>query len=163
MELKKGAQLYEGKAKKVYATDNADYVIVSYKDDATALNGLKKGTIEDKGEVNNIVSNYLFKMLEEKGVPTHFVEELSPRETVVKKVSSIKLEAYTQEIYAGESVTVTPTVLPATGSHIVLTETSANDTVLFKWQRADFGFPAAITYAVQIAKPDTYFESAVKI
>ena len=91
MELKKGAQLYEGKAKKVYETDNPDYVIVSYKDDATALNGLKKGTIQNKGEVNNIVSNYLFKMLEEKGVPTHFVEELSPRDTVVKKVSIVPL------------------------------------------------------------------------
>ena len=101
MELKKGAQLYEGKAKKVYATDNADYVIVSYKDDATALNGLKKGTIEDKGEVNNIVSNYLFKMLEEKGVPTHFVEELSPRETVVKKVSIVPVEVVVRNIAAG--------------------------------------------------------------
>lgn len=101
MELKKGAQLYEGKAKKVYATDNDDYVIVSYKDDATALNGLKKGTIEDKGEVNNIVSNFLFNMLEEKGVPTHFVKELSPRETVVKKVSIVPVEVVVRNIAAG--------------------------------------------------------------
>ena len=101
MELKKGAQLYEGKAKKVYETDNPDYVIVSYKDDATALNGLKKGTIQNKGEVNNIVSNYLFKMLEEKGVPTHFVEELSPRDTVVKKVSIVPVEVVVRNIAAG--------------------------------------------------------------
>ena len=87
MELKKGAQLYEGKAKKVYATDNDDYVIVSYKDDATALNGLKIGTIEDKGEVNNIVSNFLFNMLEEKGVPTHFVKEVVVRNIAAGSLS----------------------------------------------------------------------------
>lgn len=101
MELTKGIQLYEGKAKKVYATQDDDYVIVSYKDDATALNGLKKGTIDNKGEVNNIVSNYLFKMLEEKGIPTHFVQELSARETVVKKVSIVPVEVVVRNIAAG--------------------------------------------------------------
>ncbi len=101
MELTKGTQLYEGKAKKVYATQDDDYVIVSYKDDATALNGLKKGTIDNKGEVNNIVSNYLFKMLEEKGIPTHFVRELSARETVVKKVSIVPVEVVVRNIAAG--------------------------------------------------------------
>ena len=78
--MKKCELLYEGKAKKVYATDNKDYCIVDYKDDATAFNGLKKGTIVGKGVVNNKMSNYMFKMLEKKGIKTHYVEELSDRE-----------------------------------------------------------------------------------
>ena len=81
----KTEQMYEGKAKKVFRTDDPDLVIVSYKDDATAFNGLKKGTIVGKGVVNNKVSNHMFKMLEKEGVKTHFVEELSDRETVVKR------------------------------------------------------------------------------
>ena len=84
--MEKRAQLYEGKAKKVYATDNADVVIVDYKDDATAFNGLKKGTIAGKGVINNKMSNMMFKIMESKGIPTHLVEELSDRETAVKKV-----------------------------------------------------------------------------
>ena len=76
-------QLYEGKAKKVYATSDPDLLIVDYKDDATAFNGLKKGTIVGKGEINNRMTNYLMQMLEKKGIETHFVEELSPRRTVV--------------------------------------------------------------------------------
>ena len=99
--IERGAQLYEGKAKKVYSTSNPDYVIVSYKDDATALDGLKKGTIVGKGVINNKMSNYLCKMLEEKGVPTHFVEELSDRDTLVKKVSIVPLEVIVRNISAG--------------------------------------------------------------
>ena len=90
--MEKKEQLYEGKAKKVFATENPDYCIVSYKDDATAFNGLKKGTIVGKGVVNNRMSNFMFKMLEEKGIKTHFVEELNDRETVVKKVEIVPLE-----------------------------------------------------------------------
>ena len=82
--MEKRELIYEGKAKRVYATDKADEVIVSYKDDATALDGLKKGTIEGKGAINNRMSNYLMTLLEKKGVPTHLVRELSDRETVVK-------------------------------------------------------------------------------
>lgn len=94
-------QLYEGKAKKVFATDNKDLVIVSYKDDATAFNGLKKGTIKGKGVINNQMSNRLMKMLEKAGIPTHFVEELDERNTVVKKVSIVPLEVIIRNISAG--------------------------------------------------------------
>ena len=94
-------QLYEGKAKKVFATDNPDLVIVSYKDDATAFNGLKRGTIVGKGVVNNVVSNHLFRMLEGKGIPTHYVEQLNDRETVVKKVSIVPVEVIVRNIAAG--------------------------------------------------------------
>ena len=84
--MEKKEQLYEGKAKKVYATDEEGYVIVSYKDDATALDGQKRGTIVGKGAINNRMTNFLMQLLSEKGVPTHFVKELSERETVVRKV-----------------------------------------------------------------------------
>ncbi len=94
-------QLYEGKAKRVYATDDESRVIVSYKDDATAFNGQKKGTIVGKGVVNNRVTNYLMRLLETEGVPTHFVEELSDRETVVKKVEIVPLEVIVRNISAG--------------------------------------------------------------
>ena len=90
--MEKTEQLYEGKAKKVWATDDPEIVIVDYKDDATAFNGLKKGTIVGKGVVNNKMSNYLMQLLEKHGVPTHFVEELSDRETAVKKVKIVPLE-----------------------------------------------------------------------
>lgn len=99
--MKKTNQMYEGKAKKVYETDQADYVIVDYKDDATAFNGLKKGTIVGKGVVNNKVSNHMFKMLEKEGVKTHFVEELSDRETVVKRVEIVPIEVIVRNIAAG--------------------------------------------------------------
>ena len=99
--MEKTTQLYEGKAKKVYATENPDYVIVSYKDDATALDGLKKGTITGKGVINNKMSNFLCKLLEKHGVPTHYVEELNDRETVVKKVSIVPLEVIIRNISAG--------------------------------------------------------------
>ena len=99
--MEKTTLLYEGKAKKVYATDHPEFVIVSYKDDATALDGLKKGTITGKGVINNKMSNYLCRLLEKHGIPTHFVEELNDRETVVKKVSIVPLEVIIRNISAG--------------------------------------------------------------
>ena len=99
--MEKTVQLYEGKAKKVFATDEADKVIVSYKDDATAFDGTKKGTILGKGAINNRMSNYLMQLLEKHGIPTHFVEELNDRETVVKKVSIVPLEVIIRNISAG--------------------------------------------------------------
>ncbi|MBS6217000.1 MAG: phosphoribosylaminoimidazolesuccinocarboxamide synthase [Clostridiales bacterium] len=99
--MEKTTQLYEGKAKKVYATEDPDLVIVSYKDDATAFNGLKKGTITGKGAINNRMTNNLMRRLEANGVPTHFVEELSDRETVVKKVSIVPLEVIVRNLSAG--------------------------------------------------------------
>lgn len=99
--MEKTVQLYEGKAKKVFATEDPNLVIVSYKDDATALDGLKKGTIAGKGAINNRMSNYIMKLLEKNGVPTHLVEELNDRETVVKKVSIVPLEVIIRNISAG--------------------------------------------------------------
>ena len=99
--MEKREQMYEGKAKKVFATDDANYCIVSYKDDATAFNGLKKGTISGKGVVNNKMSNYLMQLLEKEGVPTHYVEELNDRETVVKKVFIVPLEVIIRNVAAG--------------------------------------------------------------
>ena len=99
--MEKTTQMYEGKAKKVFATDNPDYCIVSYKDDATAFNGLKKGTILGKGAINNRVTNHLMRLLEKNGVPTHLVEELNDRETLVKKVSIVPLEVLVRNIAAG--------------------------------------------------------------
>ncbi|MBQ8893250.1 MAG: phosphoribosylaminoimidazolesuccinocarboxamide synthase [Clostridia bacterium] len=99
--MTKRQQLYEGKAKKVFATDDPELLIVSYKDDATAFNGLKKGTIVGKGIVNNKMSNLLMKRLEKAGIPTHFTKELSDRETLVKKVSIIPLEVIIRNIAAG--------------------------------------------------------------
>ncbi len=98
----KGEQLYEGKAKKVYATNDPDLVIVDYKDDATAFNGEKKGTISGKGVINNKMTNYMFKMLQEQaGIPTHLVEEISDRETIVKKVEILPLEVIIRNVAAG--------------------------------------------------------------
>ena len=99
--MEKMTQLYEGKAKKVYATEDPAVVIVSYKDDATALDGLKKGTIAGKGVVNNRMTNFLMQLLEKNGVPTHFVEELNDRETAVKKVSIVPLEVIIRNVSAG--------------------------------------------------------------
>ena len=99
--MEKKEQLYEGKAKKVFATDDPDLLIVQYKDDATAFNGLKKGTIAGKGVINNQMSNRLMAMLEKQGVPTHFVRELNARETLVKKVRIIPLEVIVRNIAAG--------------------------------------------------------------
>ena len=99
--MEKKEQLYEGKAKKVFSTEDPDKVIVSYKDDATAFDGLKKGTITGKGAINNQMTNFLMQQLEKAGVPTHFVEELSERETVVKKVTIVPLEIIIRNISAG--------------------------------------------------------------
>ena len=99
MEMRE--MLYEGKAKKVYATEDPELLIVSYKDDATAFNGKKKGTITGTGAINNRVTNFMMQRLEEQGVPTHFVEELNDRETVVKKVEIVPLEVIIRNISAG--------------------------------------------------------------
>ena len=99
--MKKLGQLYEGKAKKVFATDDPDVVIVDYKDDATAFNGLKKGTIAGKGVINNRMSNMMFKLMEQHGIPTHLVEDLSDRETAVKKVQIVPLEVIIRNTAAG--------------------------------------------------------------
>ena len=97
----KTEQLYEGKAKKVFATNDPDLVIVDYKDDATAFNGEKKGTIVGKGAINNKMTNYMFKLLEKEGIPTHLVEEISDRETIVKKVEIVPLEVIVRNVAAG--------------------------------------------------------------
>ena len=99
--MEKKELLYEGKAKKVYTTENPDVLIVDYKDDATAFNGVKKGTIVGKGVVNNRMTNHIFRMLEEKGIPTHYIEELSDRETAVKKVEIVPLEVIVRNVAAG--------------------------------------------------------------
>ena len=99
--MEKLQQLYEGKAKKVFATDDPERLIVEYKDDATAFNGLKKGTIKGKGVINNQMSNRLMAYLEKQGVPTHFIQEINERETIVKKVSIVPLEVIVRNISAG--------------------------------------------------------------
>ncbi len=99
--MEKKELIYEGKAKKVWSTQDDTLCIVDYKDDATAFNGLKKGTIQGKGAINNRVSNFMMQLLEKEGVPSHFVEELSERETLVKKVSIVPLEVIIRNISAG--------------------------------------------------------------
>lgn len=99
--MKKLEQIYEGKAKKVFATDDPDVVIVDYKDDATAFNGIKKGSIAGKGVINNRMSNHMMRKLEAEGIPTHLIKELSERETAVKKVSIVPLEVIVRNISAG--------------------------------------------------------------
>ncbi len=99
--MQKLEQLYEGKAKKVFKTDDEELYIVDYKDDATAFNGLKKGTITGKGVINNKVSNHIMRIIEKHGIPTHLVKELSDRETLVKKVSIVPLEVIVRNISAG--------------------------------------------------------------
>lgn len=99
--MEKKEQMYEGKAKKVFATDDPAYCIVSYKDDATAFNGEKKGTIRGKGVVNNKMSNYLMGLLEKEGIPTHFVKELNDRDALVRRVSIVPLEVIVRNVAAG--------------------------------------------------------------
>lgn len=99
--MEKREMMYEGKAKKVFRTDKEDLLIVDYKDDATAFNGQKKGQILGKGAVNNVMANIIFQMLEEKGIPTHFVEQLSERETLVKAVTILPLEVIIRNVTAG--------------------------------------------------------------
>lgn len=99
--MKKISQLYEGKAKKVYTTNSPELYIVEYKDDATAFNGEKKGTIVGKGAINNVVTNHMMKLLQDKGIKTHFVQELSENETLVKKVKIIPIEVIVRNIACG--------------------------------------------------------------
>ncbi len=99
--MEKEKQIYEGKAKKVYSTSDPDCCIVSYKDDATAFDGVKKGTIAGKGQVNNQMSNMLMQLLESEGIPTHFISEQNPRETLVRKVSIVPLEVIIRNVSAG--------------------------------------------------------------
>ena len=99
--MEKKELLYEGKAKRVYCTDDSEKLIVSYKDDATAFNGLKKGSIAGKGIINNRMSNLLMSRLEQAGIPTHFIEELNERETLVRRVSIVPLEVVVRNISAG--------------------------------------------------------------
>lgn len=105
--MEKREQLYEGKAKKVYCTDDPDLLIVSYKDDATALNGKKRGSILGKGAINNRITNAMMQLLEKNGIPTHYVRELNDRETLVKKVDIIPLEVIVRNISAGHFASAT--------------------------------------------------------
>lgn len=135
--MEKKEQLYEGKAKKVFATENPDYVIVSYKDDATAFNGLKKGTIVGKGVINNKMSNMMMKMLEKKGIPTHLVEQIDDRNTVVKKVQIVPLEVIIRNVAAG-SFSKRYGVPEGTAL--------ANPTIEFSYKNDELGDPLLNTY-----------------
>ena len=135
--MEKKEQLYEGKAKKVFATENPDYVIVSYKDDATAFNGLKKGTIAGKGVINNKMSNLMMKMLEKKGIPTHFVEEIDDRNTVVKKVQIVPLEVIIRNFAAGSF---------AKKYGVPEGTILANPTIEFSYKNDELGDPLLNTY-----------------
>lgn len=142
--MKKLQQLYEGKAKKVFATDDPDICIVDYKDDATAFNGEKKGRILGKGAINNRMTNHLMRQLEKEGVPTHFVEQLSDRETAVKKVSIIPLEVIIRNIAAG-SMAARYGVREGTPLRMSTIEFSykddaLNDPLINDWQAVALGF-----------------------
>ena len=146
--MEKLNQLYEGKAKKVYATADENLYIVSYKDDATAFNGLKKGTIAGKGVINNRMSNMLMQMLEKEGVPTHFVKELSDRDTLVKKVSIVPLEVIIRNISAGSFA-----------KHYGVEEGIVFDqpTIEFSYKNDDLGDPLLNRYhalALKLATPE---------
>ena len=146
--MEKLTQLYEGKAKKVYATADENLYIVSYKDDATAFNGLKKGTIAGKGVINNRMSNMLMQMLEQNGVPTHFIKELSDRETLVKKVSIVPLEVIIRNISAGSFA-----------KHYGVEEGIVFDapTIEFSYKNDDLGDPLLNRYhalALKLATPE---------
>ena len=135
--MEKTVQLYEGKAKKVFATEDPALCIVSYKDDATAFNGLKKGTIAGKGVVNNRMSNLMMQLLEKSGVPTHFVEELSDRDTLVKKVAIVPLEVIIRNVSAGSFA-----------KHYGVEEVIVFDepTIEFSYQNDDLGDPLLNSY-----------------
>ena len=146
--MQKLEQIYEGKAKKVFATDNPDYVIVSYKDDATAFNGLKKGTIAGKGVINNKTSNMMMEMLEKKGVPTHFVEQLSDRDTVVKRVQIVPLEVIVRNVAAGS---FSKRYGVAEGTELAI------PTIEFSYKNDELGDPLINTYhalALRLATKD---------
>ncbi len=146
--MKKLGQLYEGKAKKVFATDDPDIVIVDYKDDATAFNGLKKGTIAGKGVINNKMSNMMFRIMEQHGIPTHYVEELSDRETAVKKVQIVPLEVIIRNTAAG-SFSKRYGVPEGTKLPVTVLE--------FSYKNDDLGDPLINDYhalAMQLATPE---------
>ena len=146
--MKKLEQLYEGKAKKVFATDDPDVVIVDYKDDATAFNGLKKGTIAGKGVINNKMSNMMFRIMEQHGIPTHLVEELSDRETAVKKVQIVPLEVIIRNTAAG-SFSKRYGVPEGTKLPVTVIE--------FSYKNDDLGDPLINDYhalAMQLATPE---------
>ena len=150
--MEKTTQLYEGKAKKVYATTDENLCIVSYKDDATAFNGLKKGTIVGKGVVNNRMTNMMMRLLEKQGVPTHFVEELSDRETLVKKVKIVALEVSVRNVSAGSFA-----------KHYGVEEGIAFDepTIEFSYKNDDLGDPLLNEYHALALKLATKEEIAV--
>ncbi len=135
--MEKTVQLYEGKAKKVYATADESLCIVSYKDDATAFNGVKKGTIAGKGVVNNRMTNMLMQLLEQQGVPTHFVEEINERDTVVKRVKIVPLEVIIRNVSAGSFA-----------KHYGVEEGIVFDepTIEFSYKNDDLGDPLLNTY-----------------
>ncbi|MBR6940059.1 MAG: phosphoribosylaminoimidazolesuccinocarboxamide synthase [Clostridia bacterium] len=135
--MEKVIQLYEGKAKKVYSTEDPSLYIVSYKDDATAFNGLKKGTIAGKGVVNNKMSNFLMQILEKNGIPTHYVEEINDRETVVKKVSIVPLEVIIRNVSAGSF---------AKNYGVEEGITFAEPTIEFSYKNDDLGDPLINEY-----------------
>ena len=146
--MEKTTQLYEGKAKKVYATNDPDIVIVDYKDDATAFNGLKKGTIAGKGVINNKMSNMMFRIMEQHGIPTHYVEELSDRETAVKKVQIVPLEVIIRNTAAG-SFSKRYGVPEGTKLPVTVLE--------FSYKNDDLGDPLINDYhalAMQLATPE---------
>ena len=147
--MEKREQLYEGKAKKVFATDDPEKYIVSYKDDATAFNGLKKGTIAGKGSINNQMTNFLMQQLEKEGVPTHFVEELSDRETVVKKVKIVPLEVIVRNISAGSFAK-----RYGVEEGIVFDE----PTIEFSYKNDDLGDPLINAYHAEALKLATWAE-----
>ena len=146
--MEKRNQLYEGKAKKVYETDAQGFLIVSYKDDATAFNGLKKGTISGKGIINNRMSNILMQRLERGGIPTHFVEELNERETVVRRVSIVPLEVIVRNIAAGSF---------SQRYGVVEGEVFASPTIEFSYKNDELGDPLINDYhaiALKLATVD---------
>ncbi len=146
--MKKLKQLYEGKAKKVFETEDPDVVIVDYKDDATAFNGLKKGTIAGKGVINNKMSNMMFRLMEQHGIPTHFVEELSDRETAVRKVQIVPLEVIIRNTAAG-SFSKRYGVPEGTKLPVTVLE--------FSYKNDDLGDPLINDYhalAMQLATPE---------
>lgn len=146
--MEKKEQLYEGKAKKVFKTGEQELLIVEYKDDATAFNGLKKGTIQGKGVINNQMSNRLMAMLEKKGIPTHFVQELSKRETLVKKVSIVPLEVIVRNIAAGSF-----SKRYGVEEGVVFSQ----PTIEFSYKNDDLGDPLLNTYhalALKLATPE---------
>ncbi len=150
--MEKLQQLYEGKAKKVFATDDPNVVIVDYKDDATAFNGLKKGTIVGKGVINNKMSNFMMQKLEKEGIPTHFVEQLSDRETAVKKVTILPLEVIVRNISAGSFA-----------KHYGVKEGIVFDepTIEFSYKNDDLGDPLLNEYHAVALKLATWDEIAL--